>query len=178
MSTVIDTIEPTFISTGYANWKDALVKKRGFAAYEQSHCYKHAVTCVVTIPAASGDVGELINEKYAEEKAVSRQSLLKILSNIPFLASQALSLRSDGKGEPSSNFSQLLPLTRGRQLFLMEWAKRKGSNYTSHDMQEELLKVMALKIFRDIAAEIRSAEFCAIRANQTFDISKIQQLVI
>ena len=45
-------------------------------------------------------------------------------------------------------------------------------------MQEEMWKVMALKIFREIAAEIRSAEFCAIRANQTSDISKIEQLLI
>ena len=63
MSTAIDTIEPTFISTGYTNWTDALVKKRGFAAHEQSHCYKDAVMYVVTIPATTGDIGELINEK-------------------------------------------------------------------------------------------------------------------
>ena len=86
MSIVIDTIEPIFISTGYTNWKDALVKKRGFAAHEQSHCHKQAVMCVITVPATTGDVGELINEKYAEEKTVSQQSLLKILLNIPFLA--------------------------------------------------------------------------------------------
>ena len=84
MSTVIDMIEPTFISTGYTNWKDALVKKRGFTAHEQSHCHKHAVMCAVTIPAAKGDVGELINEKYAEEKLVSCQTLLKIFTNILF----------------------------------------------------------------------------------------------
>ena len=53
----------------------------------------------------------------------------------------------------------------------MEWTKRKGSNYTSHDIQEEMLKVMALKIFREIAAEIRSAEFYAIKANEISDIS-------
>ena len=33
----------------------------------------------------TGDVGELINEKYAEEKDVWHQSLLKILPNIRFL---------------------------------------------------------------------------------------------
>ena len=46
MSTVTNTIEPTFISTGYTNWKDALVKKRGFAAHEQLHCHKHVVMYV------------------------------------------------------------------------------------------------------------------------------------
>ena len=76
MSTAIDTIKPTFIFTGYPNWKDVLVKKRDFAAREQWYCHKHAVMCEITISATTGDTGALINEKYAEEKAVSRQSLL------------------------------------------------------------------------------------------------------
>ena len=106
-STVIDTIEPTFSSTGYTNWKDALVKKRGFAALEQAHCHKHVVMCAVTIPAATGDIDELINDKYADKKAFSCQSLLKILWNIPFLARQAPPMGCDGKGESNSNFNQL-----------------------------------------------------------------------
>ena len=128
-------------SAGYANWKDALVKKRGFAAHEQSHCHKHVVIRVVTIPATTRDVGELINEKYAEEKAVSRQSLLKFLSNIRFLVRQALPMR--GKRESNSNFHQLYHLRGEDNPFLMELANLKGS----HNMQEEMVKVMVLKIF-------------------------------
>ena len=52
-----------------------------------------------------------------------------------------------------------------------------GVTIKVNDMQEEMLKIMALKIFQEITAEIRSAEFCAIRANQTSDISKIEQLI-
>lgn len=56
-----ETIEPTFIYTGYTNWKDDLVKKIGFAAHKQSHCHKHVVMCIVTISATAGYVGVLIN---------------------------------------------------------------------------------------------------------------------
>ena len=136
ISAANDTIEPTFISTGYTNWKDALEKKKGFASHEQSQCHKHAVVCVVTIPVTKGDVAELINEKYAEEKTVSCQSLLKILSNIRFLTRQALPLYGDGKGEPNSNFNQLYHLRGENNSFLMEWAKCKRSNYTSHNCKE------------------------------------------
>ena len=115
---------------------------------------------VVTIPATTRDVGELINEKYAEEKAVSRQSLLKFLSNICFLVRQALPMR--GKRESNSNFNQLYHLRGEDNPFLMELAKLKGS----HNMQEEMVKVMALKIFREIAAEISSGEFYAIMADE------------
>jgi len=43
MKTGNHSIESTFITTGYTNWKDALAKKRGFALHEQSNCHKHAV---------------------------------------------------------------------------------------------------------------------------------------
>ena len=36
-----ENIEPKFLETGYDNWKDALVKKRGFTAHEQSDCHKN-----------------------------------------------------------------------------------------------------------------------------------------
>ena len=134
MSTAIDVIETTFISTGYRNWKDAFVKKKGFTVHEKSHCHKRAVMCVVTIPTTIGDVGELINEKYGEEKDVSHQSLLKILPNIRFLVRQALPMRGDGKGEHNSIFNQLYHLRGEDNTFLMEWEKPKGNKHTSHNM--------------------------------------------
>lgn len=60
----------------------------------------------------------------------------------------------------------------------MEWAKHKGSDYTSYDMQKEMLNVMALKKFREIVGEISGAEFYAIMADETSDISNTEQLVI
>jgi len=146
--------------------------------HEQSNSHKHAVTCVIRIPATTEDVGELLNEKHAEEKAVARQSLLKILSNIRFLARQALPMRGDGKGEPNSNSNQLYRLRGEDSPFLLEWIKRKGNNYTSHDMQGEMLKIMALRILRDISAEIKSVEFYAIMVDETSDVSNTEQLVL
>ena len=86
ISTAIETIEPIFISLDYTNWKNAILKKKGFGAHEQSHCHNYTVVPVVTIPATTEDIGEGINKIYTEEKAVSHQSLIKILSNIRFLA--------------------------------------------------------------------------------------------
>ena len=44
-------------------------------------------------------------------------------------------------------------------------------------MQEEMLKVLTLKIFREIAEEIRSTELYVIMADETSDISNTEQLV-
>jgi len=121
---------------------------------------------------------ELLSEAHAEEKAVARQALLEILSNIRFLARQALPMRGDGKGEPNSNFNQLYYLRIEDNPFLKEWMKRKGSNYLSHDMQNEMLKVMALKVLREIASEIQSAEFYAIMVDESSDAANTEQLVL
>ena len=58
-----------------------------------------------------------------------------------------------------------------------EWMKRSGNNYMHHDMQNEMLKVMALKVLREIAAEIQSAECYAIMVDETSDVSNKEQLV-
>lgn len=87
-------------------------------------------------------------------------------------------MQGDGKGEFTVNFNELYHLRGENNPFLMEWAKHKGSDYTSYDMQKEMLNVMALKKFREIAGEIRSAEFDAIMADETSDISNTEQLVI
>ena len=138
-------MEPQFIATGYVNWKDALVKKRGFAAHQNSVCHKEAVDRVITIPATTGDVGEQLDSSHATEKAVARQALLKILSNIRFLARQALPLRGEGIGELNGNFNQLYRLRGEDNPFMMEWMKRKGSNYMHHEMQNRNVKSYGIK---------------------------------
>ena len=87
-------------------------------------------------------------------------------------------MRGDGNGKPNLNFNQLYHLRGEDNSFLMEWAKRKENNYTSHDIHKEMLKVMTPKILRRIAAEIRTTEFYATMGNETSDISNTEQFVI
>ena len=47
-----------------------------------------------------------------------------------------------------------------------------------HEMQNEMLKVMALKILRDVAAEIRNAEFYTIMVDEATDASNVSQLAL
>lgn len=61
------------------------------------------------MPATTRDVGELLSSAHAREKAVNRRCLLKILSNLRFLARQACAIRGHGD-ETDGNFHQLLKL--------------------------------------------------------------------
>ena len=115
-----------------------------------------------------------------EEKETNRKMLLKSLSSIRYLARQALPLRGnwddDKKTEFNSNFYQLLKLRSEEDKMFAEWLTKKTNKFTSPKMQNEMIEVMALQILRDIAKNIQSAEIYSILADETADISNVEQL--
>ena len=68
---------------------------------------------------------------------------MKILSNIKFLARQGLPLRGHGD-EMNLNFMQLMKLRGEDDTTISTWLQRKSNKYTAPDMQNEILKTMAL----------------------------------
>ena len=86
----LSNLESTYISSGYTNWKDACSK---FPNHESSLCHKDAVLKTITLPATTQDIGESISSQLAKDRLDRRQCFLKLLSNVRFLARQALPLR-------------------------------------------------------------------------------------
>jgi len=64
----------------FTHWKDATRDNQSSAVH------KTALQSVVDIPASYPDVGEIVSTNHARDKKDSRQCLLKILSNVAFLA--------------------------------------------------------------------------------------------
>jgi len=60
------------------------------------------VHTVVVLPRKYEDCGELLSSQHALEKVYNRQMLLKLLSNIRFLACQGLPLQDDGEENDSN----------------------------------------------------------------------------
>ena len=89
----VNSPEYTCISTGYSNWKDSSVR---LPAHEATVCHKIVILKIVTLPATTRDVGELLSAAYAHEQLDRRQCFMKLLSNVRFLARQALPLRGYG----------------------------------------------------------------------------------
>ncbi|XP_044171572.1 uncharacterized protein LOC122955905 [Acropora millepora] len=159
--------DPQFTRIGYSNWKNAMDKKKGFQKHALSESHKEAVARVITAPATTtGDVGELLSEKHAKEKAINRKILLTILSNVRFLARQALPLRgnwdTDSASEINSNFYQLLKLRSEENPEISEWLSRRTEKYTSPMVQNEMLEVLALGVLREISENIQNAKFFTI----------------
>ena len=156
-----------------ANWKDASVK---FNNHEKSRCHKDAVLKTVTVPASCRDIGETLSSQLAKEKLERRLCFLKLMSSVRYLARQALPIRGDGD-ESNSNYMQLLKLRGEDDARIFEWLKKKTDKYTSEDIQNEMLKTMALHILRQITKSLEQTPFITLMVDETTDISNKEQAV-
>ena len=82
-----------------------------------------------------------------------------------------------GDTEDESNFVQLHKLSGKDQLLLLKWLRRKEDRYTSRDIQNEIIAIMANHVIRDLVSEIRDG-FVPIICDQYTDISNKEQLTI
>ena len=119
------------------------------------------------------DVGEIISSCHADEKSTNRQCLLKILSNVKFLARQSLPLRGTGD-DCDSDFTQLYLLREKDNPILKAWrTKRKTNKCVHHEIQNEMMKVL-----REIAYSVREADFYSIMCDEATDVANVSQLVV
>ena len=159
---------------GFQNWKDAT---RLFRFHERSICHKQAVKKTITLPATTQHIGEMLSHQLAEERKQNRANLLHILRAIRFLARQGLPFRVTSlTNEVDGNFCRLLHLFCDFDAALPTWLKKTGK-YTSADMQNELLQVMALRVLRDISGNVHDRPF-TVMVDETTDASTQEQVVI
>ena len=82
-----------------------------------------------------------------------------------------------GDTDEESNFTQLLKQRGKDQPVLLKWLERKEDKYTSHEIQNEIISIMANNVIRNLVADIRGG-FFALIANEYTDISNKEQLTI
>ena len=170
----IRNAEDALISRGFSNWKLATSV---FRQHEVARCHKEAIEKIITLPATTSDIGEILSKAHAQEKCENHEVLLKILSNLRFLARQACAIRGDGN-EVDSNFMQLFKLCGEDNPKIHEWMLKCANMYTSHEMQNDMLKVMAQMVLRKITHKLHNASFYCIMADETTDASNREQVVI
>ena len=118
----------------------------------------------------------MTSKKIKSNMQENRKCQIKIIETIQFLGRQGLALRGDESDE-NSNFMQRLKLRSKDFLKLKEWLKKKMEKYTSHDIQNKLLKLMAHQILRDLTDELRDSLYATICDEYT-DISNKEQLTL
>ena len=58
------------------------------------------------------------------------------------------------------------------------WLEKKTDKYTSPDIQNEILKTMALQVLRQVIKSMSSSPFLSLMVDETTDISNKEQLVV
>ena len=162
--------EESFLVKGFTNWKDAT---RVFVKHESCDFHKSTATAL----ASRVDVGDMLSKQAATEKQQNRKYLLKVLSSVRFLARQGLPLRGDGS-ETNSNLHQLLVLRGEDYPAIHQFLERQQLKYTAHEVQNELLSIMAQQVLRHIALQLQRAVFFTIMVDETTDCSNKEQVVL
>ena len=99
----------------------------------------------------------------------NRICFIKVIECLQYLARQGQAMQGDTDDE--SNFIQLLKLRGKDQPLLSKWLERKEDRYTSHDIQNEIIAIVANHVIRDLVLEIRGG-FFSILCDEYTDSSK------
>ena len=166
--------DSSLIFNGFHSWKEAV---RCLNTHEQTSTHKKAVELPINIPETTRDVGEMLSSSLAAEKTANRQVLLRISKSILFLAKQGIPLHGDGT-EEDGNFMQLLKLRSIDHPNIDSFIQQKRDKYCSPQIQNEILKVMARHILRNIAKSIQQAKYFTIMADEVTDCSNKEQVAV
>lgn len=105
----------------------------------------------------------------------NRICFIKVIECLQYLARQGQAMQGDSDDE--SNFIQLLKLRGKDQPLFLTWLERKEDRYTSRDIQNEIIAIMANHVIRDLVSEIRGG-FFSIICDEYTDISNKEQITI
>ena len=161
--------EQAFISNGFSNWKKALLK---FKDHQTSECHKLAVDCEIVLPKTNHNIIDASNSNAQDVRTQNRHCLAKVIESLQYLARQGIPIR--GNEDEDSNFIQLLKLRAKDDSVLESWMKDKVQ-YTSHDVQNEIIAPMANEVIRDLVRETGENYFSLI-CDEYADISNKEQL--
>ena len=131
--------ESAFITSGFNNWKDAT---RAFELHCKSSCHREAI---LKWEHCEREIGIDLQpqRRLAAEQVEARTCLRKIFTSIEYLPRQALPFH--GHQEERGYFYQLMKLRGADSDGLKKWLQQRRS-YTSHEVQNEILRIMALQI--------------------------------
>ena len=161
--------EDSFILTGFDNWKKAHER---FAQHASSEVHRESIFFLESLN--RDNIQTLLNKQLSNEQKIHRSNLHTQLSALRYLLRQGLALR--GHDEMEGNLYQLLKLLSNYIPDLKLWLSEK--KYFSPVILNEQISVIGLTLLRRLLADIRTAEWFAVIADEASDISNKEQLSI
>ena len=100
-----------------------------------------------------------------------------MFQTIQFLSRQSLALRGD-QNDQESNFVQLMKLREIDDSNVRKHLDQSTDKYTCHQIQDEMIRIIALHTLRNISADFQAATYYSIMADEVTDASNREQVVI
>lgn len=157
------TKETAYTESGFRNWKNALDVKRGFPKHEKCQTHLQAMIMweerklrISTCTSVSSMVNETVLEKH-------RYYVKSIVEVIQFLVVNELSLRGNYVIEEATErglFTKLFEYTMKKDKTLAETAVHipKNATYTSPEIQNEIIQIMAAIVRECIVTDIKNSD--------------------
>lgn len=170
----LGNVSDVFVTTGYDKWQAALSTGKGFKKHESSSTH---INCMLSWKEKTSrsqknqQVSFLLNETVLEKR---RYYFNAIISTILFLAENELPLRGNWCNEESNELSLFqnlfkFSLEKDEHLRHCQEAMPSNATYTSPDIQNQLIQIIADALREEIVSEINKSTFCTLMADGTKD---------
>lgn len=147
-SPLAKSMDEAFVSTGFKNWKKAIGK---FQIHQQSQAHKVAMN---TYTYQHRSVEAQLSTAKEQQQREARSCLLKIIKSVRYLARQGLALR--GHESDEGNLVMLLQDKAEDDDVLKQWLSKPTDHYTSPEIQNEILNIMANTVLRTISSTLHA----------------------
>ena len=153
------------------NWKKALLR---FNEHQTSECHQLAIDHEIQIRKTNLNIIDLSNTNAQKVRKENCHVSVKVVETLQFLARQGIAIRGDNEQE--SNFLQLLKL-RAKNDGVLASYRDGGLKYASHDIQNEILSLMANEVIRDSLKQI-GENYYSLKCDEYTDIANDEQLAL
>ncbi|XP_016195592.1 zinc finger MYM-type protein 1-like [Arachis ipaensis] len=183
----INTGSNAFIENGFRNWKKVNSEKEcallNHIGKGPNSFHHNVLKSCDDLMKQSQYIDRLFHKQTSEEIEKNRIRLGASIDCIRWLTFQSCAYRGHDKSQSSCNRGNFLEMLK----FLGSYNERvkknvlknapKNVEYTSNDVQKEILHILATKVRNSIREEIGDAKFCII-VDEARDESKKEQMAI
>lgn len=172
--------DETFISKGFQNWKKAVQR---FKEHEKTSSHLHALQRWHEGLKTKESVVSKISTHHQEEVKNNRDYLKILFQSLLYLGKQGIAFRGHREHEKSDNRGNYIELLKLRStdntLLKQKFLDRdKFFNYVHHDVQNEMIEIMADLIRQYILDDVKKSKYLSVLLDETPDVSHHEQVTL
>lgn len=173
----------TAFTHGYQNWRKATAS---FKTHNASAGHKYSMDAWAEFnirKEAGSKISNALSDGHLKTVRENREYMRAVVESLRFTACQTVAQRGHREDENSNNRGNFIELLNVIGKFDKTVAQKISDNprnakYTHHDVQNELIEIMANMVREQISSEIEEAGLFALIVDESKDVSKKEQVSV